>query len=424
MMDANILKSMGRARDDRERQASRQRRVSKMFWDLEQQALYPGANVLSLPGGDTLETLSIQEPDYSDEQNFAALEQNLRLLSRGNVAFVESVKEFILKSYSSPSDIASFLVASWDDVKLELKKAFGGKSVQPNAFIPFIRRYLNDAGEKATTSPAAKPTPAEVGFTVFQGSATMDELDANYDKAWQYDSVLVQEVLEKKHANKDLGELTKAQLVALQKGVYFALYGKAWEGQGKKGAAAGQVDYGDVHAPDSAFKGAPPSKKQVTGNGLAKKKGKPPVVYGRGVSSQISQRYYVDLKKANQSPPRLSVKYKSTARSVMDVEVTPAVKAIVMGILSNKLDERQYAKLSSDKKDQVLLFLASSGAKTVPVYIDAVEEVSKKLTILVVEINAGNDSEVVRSMALDAALRLYRYKSITRLEYLSPRDSM
>jgi hypothetical protein len=169
-MDAGILKKMANARDDRTKQANRQRRVSKLFWDLEQQALYPGAGQLALPG-DSFENLAIQDPGLTDEQNMAALETNLRLLSRGNQAFVEATVSFINKAYSSPADIASLLVASWDDVKLELKKQFGGKTVQPSAFVGFLRKYLHDAGEKATAAPAKKPTPSDVGFTVLQGSA-------------------------------------------------------------------------------------------------------------------------------------------------------------------------------------------------------------------------------------------------------------
>jgi hypothetical protein len=87
--------------------------------------------------------------------------------------------------------------------------------------------------------------------------------------------VLVQGVLEQKHP-KDMGELNKTQLLALQKAMYFALYGVPFLGQGKKGAA-GQVEFGDVHSTESPFKGAPPSsgsptrlrktpnKKKVTG---------------------------------------------------------------------------------------------------------------------------------------------------------------
>jgi hypothetical protein len=290
------------------------------------------------------------------------------------------------------------------------------KTVQPSAFVGFLRKFLHDAGEKATAGPAKKPTPAEVGLTVLQGSASVEDLDENYDKAWQYDSVLVQEVFEQKHPNKDLGELSKAQLVAMQKAVYFALYGKAWEGQGKR---AGQVEYEDAHAPSSAFKGAHPSKKKVTGKGVRRP------IYGRGISSQISAKFYIDLKILNSTPnPRLAIKYRSTARSVMDQEVTPAVKSIVMSILSITLDAKQYAKLSAEEQDMVLLFLASANARNVSVYADAIEEMTRKLTILVGEINSGNDSEIVRNMALASAEKLFRLKAITRLEYLSLRDSM
>jgi hypothetical protein len=195
-IDEGILKLMATARADRTKQANRQRRVSKLFWDLEQESLYQGAGGLVLPG-DTFETLAIQDPQLSDELNFAALDQNLRLLSRNNLAFVEKTMDYITKSYSNPAEIASLLVASWDDVKAEPTKQFGGKSFQPSAFQGFLRKYLHDAGEKAVTGPAKKPTPAEVGFTVLQGSASVEAIDENYDKAWQYDSVLVQNVLEK-----------------------------------------------------------------------------------------------------------------------------------------------------------------------------------------------------------------------------------
>jgi hypothetical protein len=225
--------------------------------------------------------------------------------------------------------------------------------------------------------------------------------------------------------------------------LYFALYGKPFEGKGKQGSAA--VDYDDAYGADASFRGSPPgrsplptagqnygdwqsqqtpTRRNVTGKGVKKGKGKPPI-YGRGVSSQISAKYYIDMKKMNQNPPHLSVKYKSTARSVMDQETTPAVKSIVMSIVSSsKLDERQHAKLSADEKDQVLLFLANSGAKYVPIYVDAVEELSTKLTILVGSMNAGNDSEILREMALATAERLHRFKAITRLEYLSLKESM
>jgi hypothetical protein len=72
----------------------------------------------------------------------------------------------------------------------------------------------------------------------------------------------------------------------------------------------------------------------------------------------------------------------------------------------------------------VLLFLANAGAKFVSVYTDAVDELSRKVSILVGEINAGNDSGVVRSEALQTAEKLFRLKAITRLEYLSLRDSL
>jgi hypothetical protein len=443
-MDERILKSMAKARDDRTKQANRQRRVSKLFFDLEQQALYGSvANQLSLPG-DTFETLAIQDPGLTDEQNIAALETNLRLLSRGNQAFVEKTIAFINKAYSSPADIAALLVASWDDVKLELKKQFGGRTVQPSAFEGFIRKYLHDAGERAVTGPAKKPTQAEVGFTVMSGAVSHGELKANFDKAYQHDAALVTSVLEQKHANKDIADLTKTQLAAMQRPLYFALYGKPFEGKGKQGSAA--VDYDDTYGADASFRGSPPgrsplptagqslgdwqaqqtpTRRNVTGKGVKKGKGKPPIVYGRGVSSQISAKYYVDLRKLNMTTPHLSVKYRSTARSVMDQETTQPVKSIVMSILSSsKLDERQHAKLSAAEKDQVLLFLANSGAKYVPIYVDAIEELSTKLTILVGSMNAGNDSAVLREMALETAERLHRFKAITRLEWLSLKESM
>jgi hypothetical protein len=436
MMDEGILKKMATAREDRTKQANRQRRVSKLFFDLEQQTLYPGANVLSLPG-DTFETLSIQSPDLDDEANMAGLETNLRLLSKGNLTFVESTKAFILKSYSNPGEIASLLVASWDDVKAELKKQFNGKTVQPSAFQGFLRKYLHDAGEKAATGPAKKPLPSEVGFTVLQGSVPIDELKANIDRAYQHSPDVVIAVLEKAHPNRDISDLSKAQLAAMQKDIYFQLYGLQWRGQGKKGAAAGEVEYSDSYAANSPFQGAPrssgspqraPVQRTLFGNGLQAKKtrkGKPPILYGRGVSSQISAKYYVDLKKMNQDPPHLSVKYKSTARSVMDQETTPAVKSIVMGILSSsKLDEKQYARMSAAEKDQVLMFLVNSGAKYVDIYTSEVEELSTKLTILVGSMNAGNDSAVLREMALATAERLHRFKAITRLEWLSLKESM
>jgi hypothetical protein len=208
MMSADIMQAMATAREDRQKQANRQRRVSKLFFDLEQQTLYPGAGQIALPG-DSFETLSIQDPGLTDEQNLAALETNLRLLSRGNQAFVEKTIAFINKAYSSPSDVASLLVASWDDVKLELKKQFGGKTVQPSAFEGFVRKYLHDAGERAVAGPAKKPTQAEVGFTVLSGSVSHGELKANFDKAYQHDAALVTSVLEQKHANKDIADLTK-----------------------------------------------------------------------------------------------------------------------------------------------------------------------------------------------------------------------
>lgn len=159
----------------------------------------------------------------------------------------------------------------------------------------------------------------------------------------------------------------------------------------------------------------------TSGNGLKKRKPAKKVFKGRGVlQSNINDKYYVDMTHLNMTPPKFSLKYRSTGKIIIrPTAVTQNQKQIIMDILTNKFDQKRYDKLSASEEPLITQFCTVAKIKCVPKLEKEIDDLSTKMQVLIGELEAGNDSPDIKKMLAQCTEKLMQRKGITKLEGLT-----
>jgi hypothetical protein len=154
----------------------------------------------------------------------------------------------------------------------------------------------------------------------------------------------------------------------------------------------------------------------TSGHGLKqRRKGR---FIGRGVQSNINDKYYVDMTHLNND--KFSLKYRSTGKVIVKpTEVSSKQKAVIMDILMNKFDQKRFDALTDSEEKLISQFCTIAGVSCVPKLKKEVEDLKTKMKILIGEITAGNDSDDIRRMLKECTKKLMEKKGITKLEGLT-----
>jgi hypothetical protein len=456
LVRTEIAKLEQKTRDALIEQEKRAMLANQVFVDDRQAKLYPLANQIATP--ETYESLRFQDLNStpSDKESQDLFEFNLKVLSNNNMSFVEETVSKLLQSHSH--DSLQYLNSSWNDFKDGLKKQFKSANVSTETFIRFARKYLKDnepsgsnsntnlnvtgnttpQGEKASfhgytpygssaydneselgsdsSSDESMEPPVGVTFTGFKedflfmrilGDATQN-VKAKRDniKAAAANSVFVEMLVkkflkigEKSTYKTKVTNLDPERVIDLQDEIYKALPFSALAKEHKKGK------FTKAKTTDS-----------TSGHGLKNRRNGRFI--GRGVQSNIKDKYYVDMTHLNNH--KFSLKYRSTGKVIVKpTEVSSKQKAVIMDILMNKFDQKRFDALTDGEEKLISQFCTIAGVSCVPKLKKEVEDLKTKMEILIGEITAGNDSDDIRRMLKECTKKLMEKKAITKLEGLT-----
>jgi hypothetical protein len=380
-------------------------REAKMFFDAQQARDFPTANQLYAPT--TYETLAIPPPESETTERIdSVFIHNWSSLAGGDKPFAKRLLDSLRKSDYDDVSI-SFLNASFRDIKTKMQDQFKGGDTNELAVFKFLRKYTStfDSDHDGVRDPHAidlfESGSGSWGETPVKASASLEEAVATPlegDKSYLYDTIIQQ-----------VG--TDAALKKLV--VDYAIDNKILKSNAKHVERLHGKHADDLNQVLQYVKVL-----KAGGKGFKQKlKAKRPSFAGRGISSQISPKMFVDITHLNKN--NLCLKYKSTKKIIgRPYPVTESQKNAVMSILSGDFTKKRYDDLRSGEKELIHDFVVASKAKGVN-FVTQVDELLTKFNVLVGELEAGNNSEEVKSMLRQATNQLMKNKGITRLEGLS-----
>ena len=114
---------------------------------------------------------------------------------------------------------------------------------------------------------------------------------------------------------------------------------------------------------------------------------------------------------------QLTIKYKSTGKVVESTQIPQGLRPIVESLLTGKCDKVVYGKLTGESKRYIDRFIAQAKISFDVAETQREKEI-EKYHILCGEIEAGNNSEEIKRMLHQSAVRLFELKFITKNKYL------
>jgi hypothetical protein len=398
-------------------------KVSKLFFDQQQQADYPLANQISAPT--TYESLQIPDIESQSEETIQGVFlQNMKNLSGGDKKFAEDIMSD-LQDAGFDSISLSFLNASFQDIKKKIVVQFkNGRITRPAVFL-FLKKYVStfdsnhDEVRDANVSTIDEEDVEVVIATPVQGESVFNltpaksksrhNMYANIERAASRDKNIETEVLRFARdrdiltAKQKLASLRKASHNDLDKVEKF-LYNYIVSG-----------DYGSVKSVDKQQRSMKDFATPVKGKGVRKRVS----FAGRGIqTNNISDKMYVDITHLNRNS--LCLKYKSTKKIIgrPHADITDDQKDSVMSILKGDYIKNKYDKLRSEEKELIHDFAVTSQAKGVD-FIMQTEALLNKFYVIIGEIDAGNDSPELARILKQTTEQLMKTKGLSRLEGLS-----
>jgi hypothetical protein len=374
-------------------------RESKLYFDAQQARDFPSANQLYAPT--TYESLSIPNPESETPERIESVfVHNWAALAGGDTPFAKRLLDRLKKADYDDVSI-SFLNASFRDVKNKMQSQFEGGVTNEQAVFQFLKKYTStfDSNHDGVRDPNATalfdgydstgetPIKASASAGVAIGTPLEDDKPHLFDtiqNAVTQNPSLEKKVVDYAIENRIVGKQSK--------------YVRVLNGKNVKSSDLKQI---------IAFV----NKESVSGNGF-KPKVKRPSFAGRGISSHISPKMYVDINHLNKG--NLCLKYKSTKKIIgRPYAISDAQKDAVMAILKGDFSKKQYDDLRSGEKEIIHDFIVASKAQGVT-YVTQTDELLTKFHILIGEIEAGHNGEEVKQMLRQATNQLMRKKGISR----------